>query len=409
MTRRLGMLCCCFCLVACGDDPADPVDPCDLRIVPGEGIQATVQTALIETPEGSVMCFEDGTYEFTDTLTLSTAGITIRGAEDGAVFDFSGQETGGNSILVQDSADGFTIEDLELIDVVGDGIRVDGVTNVTFRNLHIHFSAGAVTENAAYAIYPVGCTNVLVEGCEVSGVSDAGIYVGQSDRIIVRDNDVHQNVAGIEIENSRDAEVYNNRTYNNTGGILIFNLPGLPIKDGSRTRVYNNTVTDNNHPNFATVGTIVSAVPAGTGIMLMAADNSEFHDNTVTGNQTAGMFLLSYNTFQLLVGPGAADPEYDTYAETTHVHDNIFENNGADPQSPLEIAGVSPLEDIVWDGFVDEDKDNSDGSLSLCIRNNGGATFRNINVGGGFQEQTTDAAPHDCEHASLDPVEFEVE
>jgi parallel beta-helix repeat protein len=415
MTRRLNFL---FPLIllfaACGDstgegeeDAGGEVDSCDVRISPGADIQTTVQTLLIETPANSTLCFEAGTFEFTDTLTLSTAGITLTGTDDlTTVFDFSGQNGGGNSIRVQDSADGFTIENLELVNVVGDGIRVDGASDVTFRNLFMHFTAGAVTENAAYAIYPVGCTNVLVEGCEVVGVSDAGIYVGQSDNIIVRNNEVHENVAGIEIENSHDAEVYNNNIYDNAGGILIFNLPGLPIKDGARTRVYDNIVDNNNHENFATVGTMVSQVPSGTGIMVMAADNTELHGNTITHNDSAGMLLISYNTFQMLIGEGANDDEYDTWLETTWVHDNTFSDNGAAPRSALELVEVVPLEDILWDGFMDPDKDNSDAALSLCIRDNGDATFRNMDVVGGFLEQTTDSGPHDCAHDPLEPVEL---
>ena len=41
-----------------------------------------------------------------------------------------------------------------------------------------------------------------IEHCIAIGASDAGIYVGQSNNIIVRNCEVFQNVAGIEIENS---------------------------------------------------------------------------------------------------------------------------------------------------------------------------------------------------------------
>jgi len=33
------------------------------------------------------------------------------------------------------------------------------------------------------------------------------------------------NVAGIEIENCTDADVYENISTNNTGGVLVFDLP----------------------------------------------------------------------------------------------------------------------------------------------------------------------------------------
>ncbi|MFZ4083138.1 MAG: right-handed parallel beta-helix repeat-containing protein [Pirellula sp.] len=46
------------------------------------------------------------------------------------------------------------------------------------------------------------CTNFLIEDCIAIGASDAGIYVGQSQDIVVRNCRAERNVAGIEIENS---------------------------------------------------------------------------------------------------------------------------------------------------------------------------------------------------------------
>ena len=131
------------------------------------------------------------------------------------------------------------------------------------------------------------CTDVVIEGCKVAGASDAGIYVGQSKNIIVRRNTVEKNVAGIEIENSTQADVYENLATDNSGGILVFTMPDLPTKDGRLCRVFNNKVLANNHDNFAPKGNIVATVPPGTGIMIMANDQVEVFDNTIEKNQTA--------------------------------------------------------------------------------------------------------------------------
>ena len=96
-------------------------------------------------------------------------------------------------------------------------------------------------------MYPVQCQNVLIDGCEAIGASDAGIYVGQSHEIIVRNSRAYRNVAGIEIENSTMADVYNNIAEGNTGGILVFDLPGLIKKGGGNVRVYNNKIRNNNY------------------------------------------------------------------------------------------------------------------------------------------------------------------
>ncbi|MBK6512223.1 MAG: right-handed parallel beta-helix repeat-containing protein [Haliea sp.] len=118
----------------------------------------------------------------------------------------------------------------------GDAIKVKDANGVTFRRVRVEWTNGPDENNGAYGLYPVGCRNVLIEDSEVRGASDAGVYVGQSENIIVRRNYVYENVAGIEIENSKFADVYENNTTGNTGGILVFDLPGPPVQGGEAVR-----------------------------------------------------------------------------------------------------------------------------------------------------------------------------
>jgi hypothetical protein len=46
----------------------------------------------------------------------------------------------------------------------------------------------------------------------------------QSDSIVVKNNEVFENVAGIEIENSFNADVHDNNSHDNTVGFLVFDL-----------------------------------------------------------------------------------------------------------------------------------------------------------------------------------------
>ena len=165
------------------------------------------------------------------------------------------------------------------------------------------------------------------------GASDAGIYVGQSENIIVRRNKVEKNVAGIEIENCTKADVYENQATDNTGGILVFTMPDLPKKDGRHCRVYKNTVLANNHDNFAPKGNIVATVPPGTGVMIMASDEVEVFDNTIENNQTAGLSIVSY----LLTDKPIKDEKYDPFCESIHVHDNRFKTNGEKPAGAIGL------------------------------------------------------------------------
>ncbi|GIS71112.1 MAG: hypothetical protein CM1200mP10_06890 [Candidatus Neomarinimicrobiota bacterium] len=107
---------------------------------------------------------------------------------------------------------------------------------------------------------------------QCTGISDAGIYVGQSKDIVVRNNIAYGNVTGIEIENSVNALVENNEVYDNAGGILVFLLPNNPSKVSINCKIINNYIYNNNHVNFGEPGSIVSNVPQGTGLMVMAGD-----------------------------------------------------------------------------------------------------------------------------------------
>jgi len=223
----------------------------------------------------------------------------------------------------------------------------------------------------------------VIEECTVRGASDAGIYVGQSENIIVRNNKVEQNVAGIEIENCTRADVHDNEAINNAGGVLIFTMPDLPKKDGRHCRVFKNKVMANNHINFAPKGNIVATVPSGTGIMIMAADLVEVFDNTIERNQTSGLSIVSY----LLTKKPISDDKYDPFCEAISVHDNHFAANGERPSGALgrlvSNAIGSPLPDILYDGSVDPAKAVNGvlpENLAIRIRDNGNASFANFDA-----------------------------
>ena len=133
--------------------------------------------------------------------------------------------------------------------------------------------------------------NVLVEDSVAERSSDAGLYVGQCINVVVRNNIVRENVAGLEIENTQYADVYGNLAENNTAGIVAFDLPGNPVV-GRDVRLRDNMILNNNHENFAPGGT-VALIPPGTGTFALASRRIEITGNTYTGNQTGDIAVLS--------------------------------------------------------------------------------------------------------------------
>ena len=249
-------------------------------IAAGEGAAERLQEALILAEPGDTIVLEAGRYELTEGLSLDVEGVTLRGAgmegDTQSILDFTNQQGAGEGLLV--TSDNVTLRDFAVENAKGDGIKSKGADNIIYHGLRIEWTAGPKASNGAYGIYPVESTNILVQENYVRGASDAGIYVGQSENILVRRNRVVENVAGIEIENSNYAEVTENLTTKNTGGILVFDLPGLPKVGGGSVLVARNAIIDNNTDNFAPEGNIVASVPAGTGIMIMANTNVQLRE-----------------------------------------------------------------------------------------------------------------------------------
>ena len=345
----------------------------------------SAQTAMINAKPGDVIEFAAGRFSFRSTLSVDVSGVTIRGqGSDKTILSFAeqGQGTGGEGLQVT-SKENVTLEDFAVEDTKGDGIKAQGTKKLVFRKIRTEWTGGPKETNGGYGIYPVLCTGVVIEDCTVSGASDAGIYVGQSQDILVRRNTVHKNVAGIEIENSTRADVHDNKATDNSGGILVFTMPDLPTKDGRLCRVYHNQVIANNHENFAPKGNIVATVPPGTGVMIMANDQVEVFDNTIEENQTAGISVVSY----LITEKPLNDQGYDPFCEAIDIHDNHFKSNGTKPSGTIgemlsKVLGT-PLPDILYDGIIDPKK-AVDGklpdSLALHVRDNGSAGFANFDA-----------------------------
>ena len=352
----------------------------EIFIEPSDNSQEEVQTALIELSSGDILTLSPGTFVFEDGLSLDVDEVIVRGSGiNKTILDFKNQMSGAQGLLV--TSDRVTLKDFAVTDAKGDAIKVIGAEGINMINLKTEWTGGPKTTNGAYGLYPVESTDVLIDGCVAIGASDAGIYVGQSKNIIVRNSVAQYNVAGIEIENSYYADVYDNLASHNTGGILVFDLPDLPQQGGRHVRVFRNKVIDNDTDNFAPEGNIVGEVPRGTGIIIQANSDVEVFDNDISGNGTVNVSIVTYSN-------ETQDENYYPHPRSIQIHGNRFGEGGFDPDVETgELAAIlfelsgGNMPDIFWDGILPTSQIifGQPNEERLVLTNNGDATFLTIN------------------------------
>lgn len=366
-----------------------------------------IQAELIRAKPGDVVELPEGKFHLDRSLTSTVDGITLRGkGMDKTVLSFQGQEQGAEGLSIKGNR--VTLEDFAVEDTRGDGVKVTGADGLVIRRVRAEWTRGPDSSNGGYGLYPVQCQNVLIEGSVAIGASDSGIYIGQSRNVIIRGNRVQRNVAGIESENSELVEIHDNEVTENTGGILVFSLPDLPVQGGGKVRVFNNRVAQNNTDNFAPSGNVVANVPAGTGIMVMANDDVEVFQNQVSAHRTVNMAVVSF----FVLDRPIKDARYDPYPERIHVHHNVFQGGGDSPSGLLVRALAlklgKPFPDILYDGVVDKKKLSESGALPddlrLCVHDNGDADFANMDAANSFKNIDRDLGRHACAHPGLAPV-----
>jgi parallel beta-helix repeat protein len=147
----------------------------------------------------------------------------------------------------------------------------------------------------------------------------------------------------------------------------------------------------------------VSSIPQGSGVIVVGSDDNEIRNNTIKNNQSAGVLVVSYQLMSQLVPGAKPDPKADPDPDRTSIHDNIFANNGTNPQSPLDLVGVTPLEDVLWDG-ISKSGNPASNDAKFCLGTKGPypsfRMFAGAHLGDpdmGKSLQTTDPKPYECD------------
>jgi parallel beta-helix repeat protein len=320
-------------------------EPTTVRVGPNE----TLQSAIDRSGPGDTIEVPYGIYH--ESVVLDWSDVTLVGIPNDKgewpILDGEGFRSDG----VIASGNNFEMAFFTVKNYLSNGVLVEGSTGVYLHDMYIE-------NTGVYGVYPVRCTDVLMERIEATLMNDAAIYAGKSENVIIRDTETYGNVIGIELENTVNGEVYNNYAHDNTVGIFVDLLPQLPSKVSLYTKVYDNIVENNNGENFAKEGATHGLIPPGTGMLILAADEVEIYNNTIKGNRTVGLAV-----FNLTIGFATNEIDVGPNPEHVYAHDNRYENNGYDAD-PFVKNMLGRGFDIVWDSngagnYFDEEVSSS--------------------------------------------------
>ncbi len=401
--------------------PATATDDCTIALDPtGTDDHIQILNALVDNDlTDGTLCLGEGTWDMGGTIGVTDdPGITIKGigASPADVVleyaDENGDCRGSKGINV--GVNDVTVENLHVKNTCENGVEQRDTDGSIMRKVMVSWDGrcerpnppgncdaacsntedcdderlvcstqlvggtegtcvGNMTLNGAYGIYPTDCSNTLVEYSQVQGASDAGIYIGKCTGGLVENNIIYENVAGLEVENCVEVDASNNTAFDNVGGVFALqqDISG-DMQSNTDVRLFENESYCNNHPNFAKPGSAVSGIPVGTGLLSFAGDGVEIFDNVITDNLTLGIGMAS-NILNCQVAGSDCPPYtdgYDPYVKNNYIHDNLFTNNGTDPQgifgTLFNILGFgvpgTPVPEVVWDGYMEQASDTG-----LCL------------------------------------------
>ena len=309
---------------------------------PGDSIQAAIDAA----PAGATIRVEPGTYHESGAaraLTVTKDRIRLIGdAQPGrpVVLEASAGQTEGIWVSPDDSLAPVDVE-LPPCGVSGrrlHGFEVSGFTVEGFGDIGVyltcvegfHVTRNVVTDNGRYAIFPVrSARGRIARNTTARTRSDACLYTGQDERLIVDDNQASDCEIGLQIENSRHVRFTHNVATGNTVGMVVDVIDGRQVKVESDNVVTDNVLADNNRPNTAPPGYETAMLPAGIGLVMDAPDRTLVARNRITGNTFVGLTLVNFCIGEPggVCGPGL---DIDPYPDGNRVVQNQFQGNAID-------------------------------------------------------------------------------
>jgi parallel beta-helix repeat protein len=345
--------------ILCGCGESDTVAPARITTVhPGESIQAAINAA----PPHAAIFVAPGVYH--ESLTQPSAVVISK--DD---ISLIGMSTPGNPVVLENSGgqkNGIWVSPTDSVNAsdgehppcgengqLVQGFQLQGFTVRGFDQYGVYLGCvdgftltGNVADaNQYYGLFPVRSHHGTMSNNEAANTQlDSALYVGQSDNVMIIGNSAHDNIQGLEIENSTNITCTQNQVFHNTAGIIADINTGLQKTDQTDVLIADNDVHDNNRANTAGEGETTSMTPQGTGIVILGGSRVTVQHNTLTNNGFTGIIVAGFCS-----GPSSqcTNLDIDPNPEDNRIVNNILNSNGlSPPNNPLlmELAA-----DLIWD------------------------------------------------------------
>jgi parallel beta-helix repeat protein len=319
--------------------------------VVANGTTEAIQTAIDSASQYDTVVVPAGTYAG-PTVKVGESNITLRGSR-GAIIDATGNTYGvtvGRKLTFDEGEGGpecpnYSVSNFRIIGLTVENAEDTGIFLFGVDGFHV--LNGSYLNNDEYGIFPRCSREGLISGNSGGGGDDATIYVGVNNGVTVERNNLTNGELGIELESTDNTTVRKNKLKENTTGIFVIVLPGLPKSSTVKALIEENTVISNNRPNpfppLCNEGEPenppgcteeftddLQLLPSGTGILNVGGHEITIRNNTVKNNGTVGVGVVE-NPF----GFGSSND--------TVVTGNTIKKNGESPDPRTKGSG-----DIVY-------------------------------------------------------------
>lgn len=349
----------------CGCGESETNGPPTVTVHPGQSIQAAVDGAV----PGTVILVQPGVYHESPaasravTITTDRIQIVAQSTPDNpVVLENAGGQNAGIWVSPTDSVATYDSTEQAEHPPCGEngnllhGFQLQGMTVRGFDQFGVYLACVdgfALTQNLAdgnqvYGLFPVRSHNGTMTHNEAQGTPlDAALYVGQSDHVTMTGNSTHDNVLGLEVENSSDITVTDNQVFDNTAGIVADVMPGLQKKEQTNVEFSGNDVHDNNRPNSAGPDQSVGLTPSGTGMVILGGSMVTAEHNSLSNNGFAGIIVAGFCSGTSVTGGQCMAQDIDPNPESNRIVNNQLSANGKSPPSNPLLRQLAA--DLIWD------------------------------------------------------------